>query len=292
MIERLLSGVSQREFIERHFLKLPFSLPRGCAEFTPLGTWETLEALLESPDPDLMIVRQGERWPERRTPTPAEARELFAAGYTLLVRHAERNFPPLAELAAGFAADFHAPVDVHIYCTPGQSHGFGWHYDAEDVFILQTTGSKEYSLRKNTVNPWPLEETLPKNMRYERETMPYMKCLLQAGDWLYIPNGYWHVANAVEPSISLAVGVLTTAAVDVLDYLRRSLPYDLLWRQRLPVSGGAATAPREQVVQECREMFDRLANDLAGTFRNEEFIRAFLEARELESRPPPPSPGA
>ena len=41
----------------------------------------------------------------------------------------------------GIGRDFAAPVDVHLYCTPAGQPGFGWHYDAEDVFVLQTAGS-------------------------------------------------------------------------------------------------------------------------------------------------------
>ncbi len=83
-------------------------------------------------------------------------------------------------------------------CLPRRpgTPGFSWHYDAEDVFIIQTAGEKEYSLRKNTVNPWPLEETLPADMQYERELMPLMRVLLRGGDLLYIPCGYWHKAEA------------------------------------------------------------------------------------------------
>lgn len=92
---------------------------------------------------------------------------MFSSGYTILIRHAERHFGPLAELAGGFSADLLEPVDIHMYCMPASQFGFGWHYDAEDVFVLQTQGEKEYSLRKNTVKPWPLVETLPNDMRFE-----------------------------------------------------------------------------------------------------------------------------
>src|SRR5947209_3055839 len=135
---------------------------------------------------------------------------------------------------------FLAPIDVHVYCTPAGQPGFGWHYDAEDVFVLQTAGRKEWSLRKNTVNPWPLAEALPADMRHEREIMPVLRCTLAAGDWLYIPAGYWHRTRAGEESVSLSVGVLSASALDVYDFLRRQLLSSLRWRQRLPPAGGAS----------------------------------------------------
>ncbi|HQU43617.1 MAG TPA: cupin domain-containing protein [Pirellulales bacterium] len=204
---------------------------------------------------------------------------MFDDGYTVLVRHAERGHAEIAELAAGFERDFRAAVDVHIYCTPADQHGFGWHYDAEDVFILQTAGSKEYSLRKNTVNPWPLVEALPSDMRYEREIMPLSRCLLSAGDWLYLPHGYWHKAEAREASLSLAVGVMSPAALDVLDFLRQRLPDSVRWRQRLPVVGEASPLTAEELLEQHREMFAELGADLAEWLGNEQLVRGFIASR-------------
>ncbi|MGH7200589.1 MAG: JmjC domain-containing protein, partial [Planctomycetaceae bacterium] len=236
-----------------------------------------IDALLARDGADVLVVKQGRRCESNRTPTPDEARRLFADGHTLLVRHAERQDERLAGLAERFRADFHAPVDVHLYATPGGVHGFGWHYDAEDVFILQTQGSKEYALRKNTVNPWPLVESLPADMRYERELMPIMKCLLRGGDWLYIPGGHWHRAEAKEDSISLAVGVLVPAAMDAFDHLRRRLVDSIYWRQRLPITGDARTESEEELIERYRALFAELADDLSRQMRDEAFVRSFLD---------------
>jgi ribosomal protein L16 Arg81 hydroxylase len=279
MIELLLTPIPPGEFLDRHYLKLPFASQGGAADFIEYGTWQTIGAILRDPSADVMLVRQGERWSDSLPVEESRARDLVAEGYTLLVRHAERHDPRLRELAEGFEADFAGPVDVHLYCTPGGQHGFGWHYDAEDVFILQTTGCKEYSLRKNTVYPWPVVETLPTDMRYERELMPLMRCTLRAGDWLYVPAGYWHMGQAEEEAISLAVGVLSTTALDVLDFLRRELPDSLLWRQRLPTPGRASNWTAEQIVEEYVRLFGALGADLARRLQDAEFVRRFLAGK-------------
>jgi 50S ribosomal protein L16 3-hydroxylase len=292
VLERLLGEMPVATFVEGVFLRQPFSRPHGADALCPLGTWETIERILDRPgapaapgdhveavEPDVVVCRQGQRWAGTHTPSYAEARRLFADGYTLLIRHAERHDPALAGLAKDFARDLGGAVDVHIYCTPAGQHGFGWHYDAEDVFILQTAGRKEYSLRKNTVNPWPLVETLPADMQFEREQMPLLKCPLAAGDWLYIPNGYWHVACSEEDSISLAVGVLMPAALDAFDSLRCRLLESLLWRQRLPVGGEAAPLESAELLERYREVFAALGDDLARTFRDEAFVRSYLLSR-------------
>lgn len=282
-LDQLANEEARRVFLNDHYLKLPFSQAGGCRGMTGMGTWETLATIFAAEASDVLIVREGRRWEGAEQPTFDEARRLFDEGYTLLVRHAERHHPQLAGLAASFQADFCAPVDIHLYFTPAEQFGFGWHYDAEDVFILQTAGRKEYQLRKNTVNPWPLVETLPLDMRYEREIMPLVRCELAAGDWLYIPHGYWHKANAKEASISLAVGVQSTSAMDVLDFLRGQLLDSLRWRQRIPAPGKAYESTNGDLLAQYETLFAELAADLHGALTSESFRRRFLETREAQA---------
>jgi ribosomal protein L16 Arg81 hydroxylase len=159
---------------------------------------------------------------------------------------------------------------------PGGAAGFGWHYDAEEVFVLQTEGTKHYRLRKNTVNPWPLVETLPDDMQFERESMPLLRCTLNAGDWLYIPTGYWHATQAESDSISLAVGVLAPAAIDALDLLRGQLRESLLWRQRLPTMGAASDLSPDKLRERYRDILRELAQDLSQKLVSEGFLLRLL----------------
>jgi ribosomal protein L16 Arg81 hydroxylase len=280
MLEQLLGPVPAAAFLEEHYLRQPFARPGGCARLAGLGSWDTVARILPQPGVDVLAGREGQPYAGRLPTTAEEARALLAEGYTLGIRHAEKHDPGLAELAASFRCDFAAPVDVHLYCTPAGQPGFGWHYDAEDVFLLQTQGSKEWFLRKNTVNPWPLVETTPADMRYRRELMPLLRVTLAAGDWLYIPCGYWHRTEAGgEKSISLSVGVQSPTAVDVYDYLRRQLLTSLRWRQRLPALGEASHLSPEELLRRCRELFAELGQDLAQTLGGEEFARQFLADR-------------
>lgn len=284
-LEQLLGERSAAEFLEEHLFRLPYAQAGGARSLAQFGDWETASRILAEPAADALIVRQGRRWEGPRPTTPEGWRELHDAGYTLLVRHAERHHPELAALAAGFLRDFAAPVDIHLYCTPADQFGFDWHYDAEDVFIVQSAGRKEYSLRKNTVNPWPLEETLPANMAYEREIMPLSRCDLSAGDWLYIPAGYWHKGASREASISLAIGVMFPAAIDVFDFLRGKLLHSLRWRQRLPLCGEIAS-DSDKTRAAYSDLFLELAADAAKELRDESLVDAYLASRRAGQERP------
>lgn len=260
-LQALLGDLSLAPFVADYYQRLPYSAAGFASPLCELGTWDALIAVLAREGADVLVCRQNERYSGDVPRSDEAARRLIDDGYTLLVRHAERHDERLAKLAAAFAADFAAPVNIHMYATPAGQFGFGWHYDAEEVFIVQTTGRKEYSLRKNTVNPWPIEETLPADMRYEREVMPLIRCELAAGDWLYIPSGYWHKGTSRELALSLAIGVQPRTGIDALGLLRRKLLDSPLWRQRLPVAGDAANLDPQKLEVAYRELLAMLAKD-------------------------------
>ncbi|MBY0231488.1 MAG: cupin domain-containing protein, partial [Gemmataceae bacterium] len=150
-LARLLGETSVPGFLEDHWLKQPLARAGGCLRLSSLGSWEALERLLARPEADSRASRHGALWEGGRVASGDAARALLAEGWTIGVRHAERHDEGLATLAASFREEFRAPIDVHLYCTPARQPGLGWHYDAEEVFVLQTLGGKEWKLRKNTV---------------------------------------------------------------------------------------------------------------------------------------------
>jgi len=278
-VQDILGPLTKSAFVEQYYQKLPYSTAQRCEFLAPLGSWRALAKILPKPGVDLLVVRQGSQWEGQPPATAEDARALFDQGCTIVVRHAERQDEELAKLAAGFAQDFGAPVDLHLYFTPGGHFGFNWHFDAEDVFILQTEGSKDYLLRKNTVHPWPLAETIPPDMGYQHEIMPLIRCTLRRGDWLYIPGGYWHRAESQEDSISIAVGILSATAVDLYDFLRPRILPSLQWRQRLPVCGDANSLAAPELTAQYVELCQVLAADLARMMTDPALVRDYLASR-------------
>jgi len=286
-VQSVLGDVPVAKFVADYWRRLPLALSGSARGACELGNGNALGAILAAEGADVMAARDGQRYDGPRPIDLSQAQALSGDGYTIVVRHAERHHQGLAELAQSFEATFCGPVDVQMFATPPSSRGFSWHYDAEDVFILQTTGEKEYGLRKNTVNPWPLEETLPEDMQYEREQMPLMRVTLRAGDLLYIPCGYWHHADASkssETAISLAIGVMSRSAMDVFDFLRRRLVESLMWRQRLPVRGPATPMSREELEAAYRELFAQLGADLTRMLADSRLASEFIESQSHANR--------
>lgn len=280
MIQDLLGDLPAKKFVDQFYTRVPHSRPGGAAGFTTFDGWPSVERILAAPGVDAFLARERQMWEGGRLPTFAQARELFGQGHTLVIRSAERHDAELKRLADGFFRDFRAPVNVHVYCTPPERSGFSWHYDPEDVFILQTHGAKEYQLRKNTVNPWPLLAQMPKDLQYERETQPFWSAVLRPGDWLYIPTGWWHSARGVEgDSITLAIGLMTPAAIELLDHLKKELLQSVVWRQRMPVTGAATPASPEEIAKAYHSMFTDLGRDLSRLLSDESLVDRFLKGK-------------
>ena len=278
-VEALFRILPAATFVERYFHQLPIAVPHGAGQVRELGSLEVLDAIAAHPDAIVQRSRLGQWWPDDERPGSAALRQSLADGWTIFVRHAERYYAPLADLAAEFQHTFQAPIDVHFFCTPPATEGFGWHYDVEDVFILQTYGSKSYRLRKNTVNPWPLVETTPDDLSYEAERSLAMECRLNAGDWLYIPPGYWHATKAEELSISLSVGVMSATAVELLELLKPTLVESLLWRQRLPLTSELSALPEAEARERLQTIFKDLGRDLADRLKSDAFLSHYLDWR-------------
>jgi ribosomal protein L16 Arg81 hydroxylase len=269
-----LEELAPAVFLSEIYLRKPYSAAQVATPYVPLLTWQILWRVLPRCDAaDVLVVRDARlsRGPEPRT--REEGEQLFAAGHSLVLRHAERHDAGLAALARGVAAALGGPVAVQLYATPGGHSSFGWHYDAEEVFIVQTAGAKRYLLRENTVRPHPLLGAMPVDQQFEKETSPTLRCDLVPGDWLYVPSGMWHVAKAETDSLSISIGVAALTAMDLYDELRARFAESPSWRRRLPPRGATA------------DVIPALREEAARIFGNAEELEAALERlRERRAR--------
>jgi ribosomal protein L16 Arg81 hydroxylase len=177
----------------------------GATHFPSFG-WNALGRILEGdPAPDALVVARGELM-HVPAPRSLEAlRRLMTRGVGLVIRRSERCDTRLAALAQTFTADLAGEAHVQLFATPAGTHGFGWHYDEEHVFVAQMEGIKDYYLRANTVSPSSQEA--PDFARFHEERSPLANARLEPGDWLYIPSRWWHAAHCVADALSISIGV-------------------------------------------------------------------------------------
>ena len=247
MLNQIMGEESRRSFLRTNYLKAPHSMPREAIGLLPLLTWDSFCGLATRiPEKDVLVVKNGRLFSQIVPKSSEDVRRLHNDGYSLVLRNTDRLDPALDEMARSLENELKGKVAIQLYSTPKGHHSFGWHYDAEEVFIIQTKGTKEYFLRENTVYPLAVLEAMPQDMQYEKEKTPTLAATLIAGDWLYIPGGWWHMAKGVEDSLSLSVGVMPSTGLDLLDALRVHLLERPQWRQRFSPNPAESLAELEQ----------------------------------------------
>ncbi len=154
------------------------------------------------------------------------------AGATLVLDAVDELSEPLAELAANLERLFHEHVQINAYAGWRTARGFDLHWDDHDVFILQVAGRKDWRVYGMT-RPYPLVKDIEAAMQPQHE--PLWAAPLNAGDLLYIPRGWWHVAMPLaEPTLHLTVGVHNRTGLDLLRWLVERMRASDLARQDLP----------------------------------------------------------
>jgi ribosomal protein L16 Arg81 hydroxylase len=161
----------------------------------------------------------------------AQVMRLMEAGVSVVVRAAEKHDAGLAGLAERFARVLPGEVHIQLYVTPAATNSYGWHYDFEDVFIVQTAGVKDYYFRANTAAPDAVLGDRLDFGSFRNERSPLMSARLVAGDWLYLPSRWWHLVKCVEDSLSISVGVMSPSE------LQRARRLPLGWTGERRVSG-------------------------------------------------------
>jgi 50S ribosomal protein L16 3-hydroxylase len=188
LLERLLHPMSLSEFERQHLFGEPFAQPRSAIGYRGLLSWEMLYGIVDQHN-NCWLPHEG-RLPHEFQSKPGklkfnDAIKAYKDGRTILVRHAEAACAQIQNIAEDFEKHFSSPVDVQLYYTPQGQQGFDWHYDIEDVFIIQSIGSKEFHLKRNTVSSVPFDVNKMKADFYNEPPAAELRCLLEAGDFLY-----------------------------------------------------------------------------------------------------------
>jgi hypothetical protein len=213
MLDRWLAPLDVATFRELH-LGQPYARPGAAACAVPLLGWETFERVLRSELPlDVLTVSAGALVDVAPPRSLASLRALMSAGVSVVVRSSERNDSDLAAVAASFAEALPGgEVHIQLYATPAGTNAYGWHYDFEDVFIVQTAGIKDYYFRQNTVARHTVLGDQLDFSGARRERSPLYSARLLPGDWLYIPARWWHLVRCLEDSLSISVGAMPQEA--------------------------------------------------------------------------------
>jgi ribosomal protein L16 Arg81 hydroxylase len=266
----LLSPVTLEEFFARYWAKSTLFLQRGDREF--FGNLMTLAdvdrclvtASADTTSKSLQVVVPPGSGRKNSEIIPANGvskhslYDAYLSGDTVRMIGVEKYWPPLALLLASMQEVIAAKLGVNMFLTPARSQAFPFHFDSVDVFVIQLAGSKKWTIWEPTYErPMALAIAEPYGAqiseRDESKLTLREEVVLEAGDAMYMPRGFYHKAVA-QDELSLHL-TITIEPIYWLDFFRRSFELaaldDVELREELP----------PQFVQDAR-----LRDDMAETF--------------------------
>lgn len=246
-LEHLLSPLAVDEFLKNFWGQAFKHVPGHPDKFAHLLPWHRLNEALEQHRldfPRLRLTRDGQRLPpgsyishgnsrQKRVPRLRYEKltQELDRGATLVLDAVDELYESTRVLAEALELFFHERVQINAYASWKTSRGFDLHWDDHDVFILQVTGRKHWMVHGMT-RAYPLAGD-PKEPKPTEP--PLWDQILETGDLLYIPRGFWHVAYPLnEPTLHLTVGVHNRAGIDLLHWLTNRMRSRDLFRMDLP----------------------------------------------------------
>jgi ribosomal protein L16 Arg81 hydroxylase len=242
----VVAPLAVEEFLSSYMGRQYWRTRSQAGRFASLLPWNTVNDTLTAlriVGNRVRVVKGGEEIEQKRFTTPvtsdrgaylnAEAlTALLVGGATLVVNQVDELVPGLRELAESCEDVVRTNVAINMYAGWKREHGFNLHWDEHDTMILQIAGRKKWTVYE----PTRLHPVLKERTEASKPTgTPVWDGILEDGDLLYMPRGWWHVAVPLdEPSLHLTLGIHHKNGVDMLRWLAQEMAEELEARMDVP----------------------------------------------------------
>jgi ribosomal protein L16 Arg81 hydroxylase len=275
----VIAPLTREQFLADYWGKSFLPTKGRSGRFTDLLGWAELNSILEqqwlSP-PRLRLTHEGRPVETNRYMSPGVGGTLqlnsgklsvcLSDGATLVLDRVEELSPKVRKLSASFRDALHAGNYVNLYAGWHSQNGLDLHWDSQEIMVLQLSGRKRWQIYAPTrINP--LQDDMEAPPRPAGP--PIWDDMLEDGDMLYIPRGWWHVAFPVgEPSLHLTVATIPPHGMDLLQWLIGRLRRHEAVRADLPRLDDARG--QKAFLKALRPLLsEALADDAIAEFRHE-----------------------
>jgi len=290
-LEWLIQPITTERFFQECWEKKPLVIQRDCAEYYhSLLTLDEVDRVLTTLDlryPNVVLKNAAREIPSEdytvhgSSLDVAKVYQLFSEGATVTLAYLDTVIPALTAFCRALEAEFSHPFQANVYLTPPGSQGAKVHYDTHDVFVLQVTGSKRWTILGSPLElPLRNQDFDPAEHDAGSPTLDFELC---AGDAAYIPRGWVHEARSSDNvSLHITVGVLVYTWTDfLLECVADACLNDVAFRKSLPPGFARKDLPGEQA----RAVFGRLLQHLSERAAPDKALDRFRD-EFLSSCPP------
>jgi ribosomal protein L16 Arg81 hydroxylase len=151
--------------------------------------------------------------------------EYMSEGATLISNKIENEIK-VNELEKQISNYTKRQVISSAYLAFGERDSFRCHWDTRDVFALQVVGRKRWIIYEPSLqSPLYTQQSKYYEKEYPCPDNPYMDIVLEEGDLLYLPRGWWHNPLPLgEPTFHLAFGVFPAYIIDYVNWAMKFIP--------------------------------------------------------------------
>jgi ribosomal protein L16 Arg81 hydroxylase len=251
-----LSPLGVDDFLARVWGRSFAHLPGTRGRFHDLLSWSDVNGMLQKhrlEPPRLRLVRNGAfaakndflRYEGERVPfvVPEKLSERLRDGYTLIVDAVDDMVDGVMRVAEDFERVLHESVQVNMYAGWREQQGFHRHCDTHDVVVLQVFGKKYWRVYEGG-RPHPLKDDIAPNK--EAPDQVIWEGVLEDGDALYIPRGWWHEASGMgEVTLHLTFGIHQRTGVNLMHWMADQLRASTAFRAPLKRFGSPDERQRQ-----------------------------------------------
>lgn len=238
--------IEQKEFISDYLYKKPY-LSRGAINCHDI-LWSEINEIYERADAydRSFKLMNGYEVPKKEyiesyiNVGKIEYRYVKSAIYrymregATLVYNRIQNEPFVSHIARQISQFVNAQVITSGYAAFSAKPSYRCHWDTRDVFAVQIKGRKRWVLKKPNFE-LPLYMQQVKDMQGIKEPEEiYLDIVLEAGDILYVPRGWWHNPIPMDgETFHLAIGTFAPTGFDYLNWLIQFAPNIMEGRRNL-----------------------------------------------------------
>ena len=276
LIPKLFPSLAEGELAERYFPGKMWLLDEGPLERIP-GIIDAflrpdLKGLLDLSNHDVIAYANGGNGERPYTRVPKSAAMFVQQqGMSLEVQYLNESVPCVAAWLESLVRELGVPGGKSIFCCaivspPGEA--LPVHFDDIEVISLQLSGRKRWWIAPpDEGGRFPLQNSFDRARRRDAYPLAIPELSgpptleMRRGSVVFLPRGFWHRTEALEPSVNLVFVIDTPMAFEVaLEALRAKMLERTDWRRT--VAGKAREQTRTTTAAALEGSLDRLLDEL------------------------------
>jgi 50S ribosomal protein L16 3-hydroxylase len=214
----ILGNLSPKQFLRDYWQKQPCLIRQALPGYQcPLSPEELAGLACEEGVEARLVVEKCGVHPWQVKYSPLAAKDFSAlpkTRWTLLVQGVERYHAKINKLLDHFRFIPNWRIDDVMISYAATNGGVGPHLDSYDVFLLQAHGRRRWQI--NT-SDYTEKDFIPDlELRIIGDFHAEQDWVLEPGDMLYLPPGVAHNGIALEPCMTLSIGLLSPARSELV----------------------------------------------------------------------------